>query len=239
MAHDEKHTPRFHAIVPAAGVGLRLGASLPKQYLRIGARTLIEWVVDNLLDAAWIEQVVVVVAPGDDRALSLLGTRARLVISPCGGASRRDSVLNGLRLLSDAAPKDWVLVHDAARPGLDPVQLQRLRDGLDGEAVGALLALPIADTVKRADDGDKGRSASTVARGHMWLAQTPQAFRLELLLAALERYPDVTDEACAIEMSGQRPKLIVGSRQNFKVTTLDDLEMMRCLLLAATPTSGS
>lgn len=222
---------RFFAVIPAAGTGTRLGAARPKQYLALGGRPMLHWSVDALLAAAWIERVVVVVAPDDRRAAALLAGLARVEVLGAGGAARRDSVLAGLRALagSGAHLDDWVLVHDAARPALTLPLLERLRGGLAESTVGGLLALPVSDTVKRA--GGDGRSvAATVERERLWLAQTPQMFRLGLLLDALAAHPLVTDEAAAVECAGHAPLLVEGARANFKVTTAEDLELMRVLL---------
>jgi 2-C-methyl-D-erythritol 4-phosphate cytidylyltransferase len=228
-----KTTGRFLAVIPAAGTGSRMGAAIPKQYLPLAGRTVLEWSVRALLAADWIERVVVVHAPGDARAAAALadaarGEGSRLRLEPLGGATRRDSVLAGLqRLEATSSPTDWALVHDAARPGLGLASLERLREAVHDDPVGGLLALPVADTVKRADAA--GRVLRTEARERLWLAQTPQMFRLGPLLAALRAHPEVTDEASAIEAAGLSPRLVEGERRNLKVTTPEDLELMAAL----------
>lgn len=211
-----------------------MGADRPKQYLQLGAETILERTVARLLDGTPCERVIVVVSPGDSVAHRLPGLRAqaRVQVVPVGGASRRDSVLAGLRVLADehgASPDDWVWVHDAARPGIDPESLARLEEALTDEPVGALLALPMADTVKRATPSSAGASRvmATIAREDLWQAQTPQVFRLAVLTDALARHAQVTDEASAIEADGLTPRLVAGSRSNFKVTTMDDLHSMQ------------
>jgi len=231
---------RFFAVIPAAGTGTRLGAAIPKQYLEIDGRTILEWSVSALLAADWIEQVVVVVARGDQRASAVLralpGDRqARLQIVPRGGQTRRDTVLAGLDVLNAVADDDWALVHDAARPGLSLDRLNTLRAELSGDPVGGLLALPVADTVKRS--GPDERVRATVPREGLWLAQTPQMFRYRLLREALRASTQVTDEAAAIEAAGFAPRLIVGERSNFKITTREDL-MAMAGALAYRPQSG-
>ncbi len=223
--------PKTFAIVPAAGAGSRLGSDVPKQYLEIGGRSLLERSVAPLLAAQWIDMVIVVVAPGDQRASERLGASARLRVEAVGGATRRDTVLNAIGTLS-GADDDWVLVHDAARPGLDGAALERMRAALATSPVGGLLALPVADTLKRSlpGEGKKPMVAETVAREGMWLAQTPQMFRFGLLRDALAAAPGATDEASALEMLGHHPVLVTGSLRNFKVTTSDDLAAMRQLL---------
>ena len=228
---------RYWAVMPAGGTGSRLGAQVPKQYLFLGGQTMIERSVDALSCARWIEQVVVVAAPGDAQAARLLAGHARVQVLARGGATRRDSVLAGVSFLLDsvgARQNDWVLVHDAARPAVSLAALERLKATLAGGAGGGLLALPVADTVKRAHPEDGGmtgeRVAATVDRQGLWLAQTPQMFRLGALAQALARFPEVTDEASAMEAAGEPVRLVAGDRMNFKVTTPDDLDLMRRLL---------
>ena len=227
---------RFFAVVPAAGTGTRVGGALPKQYLPLAGRTVLENAVQALLDAPWIDQVLVVVAQGDDRAAVLLAPMqarfpGRLRVAAVGGATRRDSVLAGLsQLAAQLAAHDWVLVHDAARPGLSRASLERLREALATDAVGGLLALPVADTIKRAAPG--GRVARTEPREGLWQAQTPQMFRFGVLREALRAHPQVTDEAAAVEADGRSPMLVEGERGNFKVTTAEDLRMMQELMRA-------
>jgi 2-C-methyl-D-erythritol 4-phosphate cytidylyltransferase/2-C-methyl-D-erythritol 2,4-cyclodiphosphate synthase len=220
--------PRHFAVVPAAGTGTRLGADRPKQYLEIGGVCVLERSVAALAGCPWLDTVLVVVAPGDPVAAGLPGLAVpRVAIAPVGGATRRASVIGGLRTLAErfgAAPHDWIWVHDAARPGVEAASLRRLFEALQGERIGALLALPVADTVKR---GGAGRSVATLERDGLWLAQTPQVFGHAVLLSALERHHHVTDEASAIEATGRSPTLVPGTRRNFKVTTMDDLQAMR------------
>lgn len=221
---------RIHAIMPAAGLGQRLGAGLPKQYLPIVDAPMIVHTARALLAAQWIDQLVVVVAPADPgRAEALFVAWPRVSVRAIGGASRRDSVLAGIESL-DADPGDWILVHDAARPGLPLAALDGLRDAAVDDPVGALLALPVADTIKRADDASPARAAGTIDRTRLWLAQTPQMFRLGMLRDALRDCPEATDEAAAIEAAGHRPRLVAGHRDNFKVTSAGDLAAMAVVL---------
>lgn len=221
---------RFHAVMPAAGVGQRLAAGLPKQYLPILDAPMIVHTARALLAAAWIDELVVVVAPADPGgAAALFAGWPRVSVRAIGGASRRDSVLAGIESL-DADPGDWVLVHDAARPGLPLSALEALREAAVRDPVGALLALPVADTIKRQAGGEPARSGGTVDRAGLWLAQTPQMFRLGMLRDALRACPDATDEAAAIEAAGHRPRLVVGHRDNFKVTDAGDLAAMAAVL---------
>lgn len=212
-------------------MGARLGAALPKQYLELAGRTMLEWSVEAMLAVPWIERVLVVVSPADARAAALLGGRERVEVHGAGGVTRADTVGAGLRELAGrgARPHDWILVHDAARPGLEPAMLERLRSELGDSPVGGLLAVPVDDTVKHSDDGRR-HAQTTLARERLWLAQTPQMFRFGLLTEALAAHPEVTDEAAALERAGHTPRLVEGGRANFKVTTLEDLEWMRWLL---------
>lgn len=232
MSARSPRSPRHLALIPAAGVGARVGAPLPKQYLSLGARTMLEWSVDAMCAMPWIERVIVVVAPDDRRAAMLLHARPRVEVLAQGGATRRDTVLAGLKaLMRSHEAGDWVLVHDAARPALDAGSLERLRGALAASPVGGLLALPMGDTVKRAA-ADRRAVAATVDRDGLWVAQTPQMFRLGMLLEALAAHADVTDEASAIERAGQQPLLVEGARSNFKVTGAEDVALMRLLLAA-------
>jgi len=238
MSVQFPQSPRHVALIPAAGTGTRVGAALPKQYLPLGPRTMLEWSVDALCAVPWIERIVVVVAPGDRRAASLLGARPRVEVLAQGGATRRDTVLAGLHALAGRHEAgDWVLVHDAARPALDAAALERLRDAVAASSVGGLLALPVGDTVKRIA-GDSRSVAATLDRASLWTAQTPQMFRLGLLLGALAAHADVTDEASAIERAGYAPLLVEGTRANFKVTSAEDVALMRLVLAARTGDGG-
>jgi 2-C-methyl-D-erythritol 4-phosphate cytidylyltransferase len=224
---------RYLAVMPAAGTGSRVGATLPKQYLDIGGQTMIARTARTLVDTPWVEALAVIVAPQDQRAAGALGRMPRCGLFATGGATRRDTVLAGLVALREryaAADNDWVLVHDAARPGLDRASLDRLRTELEDDSCGGLLALPVSDTVKTSSPGAPPRVSGTLAREALWLAQTPQMFRYSILRDALERFPDVTDEAAAVEQAGFPVRLVAGSRVNFKVTTADDLDAMRRLV---------
>ncbi len=238
--------PTVYAVIPAGGVGNRLGADRPKQYLPVfGKKTMLEMSATILLEQDWIGKVVVVVAAEDgyqDAVFRGLNRRygARVEFLLEGGATRRDTVLGGLQHLLNGQSKaasSWVLVHDAARPGLDRSSLERLRVAVlgDPKKTGGLLAMPLSDTVKQvAGTGraKEARSAQTLDRRLLWAAQTPQMFSLKKLCAALQTFNAVTDEASAVEQAGGKPLLVMGSAQNFKVTTSDDLLLMRALLKA-------
>ncbi len=224
---------RYFAIVPAAGSGSRFGAEKPKQYLDLLGRPLIFHTLAALTAHPLIERVWVVLAPDDPywpRAdWQALGPKLETL--RCGGATRADSVRNGLRAASMvAADDDWILVHDAARPCLTATLLDRLIEQLADDPVGGLLAVPVADTLKRADAGQ--RVAATVARDQLWQAQTPQMFRYGQLQSALENNAAVTDEAGAIEAAGLAPRLVAGDMTNLKVTYPADLALAALILRA-------
>jgi 2-C-methyl-D-erythritol 4-phosphate cytidylyltransferase len=220
---------RIVALVPAAGIGARAStpgaAAIPKQYRLLAGEPMLRHAVKALLADRRIVQVRVAVAPGDVRAESALAGLPRTVCRPCGGATRADTVAAALAD-SGAGADDWVLVHDAARPGLPLDALRRLIDACLGDAVGGLLALPVADTVKAGTD----RVACTVPREGLWLAQTPQMFRAGLLRDALQaarsRGLEVTDEASAMEQAGHAPLLVRGSVRNAKLTWPEDFELV-------------
>lgn len=233
-----KRAPRHIALLPAAGSGSRMGAACPKQYLLIEGRPLLWYAVQALASHARIDEVVVVIAPADDwfAGFDWSGWPAKVRIVPVGGASRGASVLNGLLALDDSVlPDDWVLVHDAARPGLDHGLIDRLLDALADDEVGGLLALPLADTLKW--EQGNARVAATRPRDGLWQAQTPQMFRRQLLTRALQQADParVTDEASAVELLGLAPALVLGALHNWKVTYPQDLHWVARWLAAAEP----
>lgn len=225
--------PACWAVVPAAGRGRRFEDDIPKQYQPLAGRTVIEWALAPLLDHPAIRGVVVALAADDPhwRHLQLSGDERVAVVA--GGAERAASVVNALEwLAARAGTADRALVHDAARPCLAPSDLDRLiREGLS-DPDGALLAAPMADTLKR-DDG-RGRVADTVARDHLWRALTPQIFPIGDLHRALRRTEAdgvvATDEAMAMERAGFRPRLVAGDPANIKITTRADLALAGRLL---------
>jgi 2-C-methyl-D-erythritol 4-phosphate cytidylyltransferase len=223
---------RFFALIPAGGRGTRFASvtAKPKQYLPLGRRTMLEHALDALLAEPRIDAVLIVVAPRDPYAGAIAWPQ-RVRIAPVGGDSRAESVRNGLRELG-AVSDDWVLVHDAARPCLAAPELRRLLDEAGADPVGGLLALPVADTVKRAEGN---RVAATVDRKGLWRAQTPQMFRAGVLARALAlaaTLHDVTDEAAAIERLGYQPLLVPGAETNLKVTTAEDRNIAAAILKA-------
>lgn len=222
---------RMFALVPAAGTGSRMGEGTPKQYLSLAGRPMIHYALRALAGASAIESVFLVLAPCDDlgRAQDWNAVSPKVVPLACGGATRAESVANGLRAASGVADTDWVLVHDAARPCLSRAALEAMISALVQDDVGGLLAVPAADTLKRG--GEDGRVLQTVPRDQIWQAQTPQMFRRGLLLRALEHAGSgVTDEAGAVEALGLRPRLVPGETRNIKVTVPQDLALAELIL---------
>jgi len=228
------------ALIPAAGAGSRMLGEAPKQYARLAERPIL-WHALRALDIARIETLFVVLAR-DDRAFAAQDWSAfegRLEPLYCGGATRAESVHNGLiAAMAGIDADDWVLVHDAARPCLPRADLERLIAECEGDAIGGILALPVAETVKRVakDEAGVARVAKSEDRSQLWLAQTPQMFRVGLLAQALHGAKgEVTDEASAIEQLGLQPRLVAGSRRNIKVTYAEDLAIAEAILRGATP----
>lgn len=221
----------YYALVPAAGGGSRMGAELPKQYLPLLGRPLIWHALSTLCAVPAIERVFVVLAPGDTEweRHDWSAFASRLEVLRCGGAQRADSVGNGLGVLRDClGPEDWILVHDAARACLSTAHVETLMGAVGADPVGGLLAVPVADTLKRADSG--GRVDATVPREHLWQAQTPQMFRYALLVDALNYAPSVTDEASAVEALGHRPRLVAADVTNLKITYPPDMRLAELIL---------
>lgn len=219
----------FHALVPAAGFGARMGHELPKQYLPLAGRPMIFHALVTLCACEQISTVFVVLSAEDTQFSQYDFSSCGDKLQPlyCGGATRAESVTNGL-LAAELEPDDWVLVHDAARPCLTQAHVQKLIAALRDDAVGGLLAVPVADTLKRADAA--GRVLRTESREQLWQAQTPQMFRAGLLATALRQCSDVTDDASAIEALGLQPKLVACEATNFKVTYPQDLLLAELLL---------
>jgi 2-C-methyl-D-erythritol 4-phosphate cytidylyltransferase len=224
---DGNPNPRFYALVPCAGTGSRAGTTGPKQYERIAGQPMVWHTLAAFAAVRRIARTLVVVKPGD--GFFERNPTSALVV-PCGGATRAASVGNGLYELSrvGATERDWVLVHDAARCLITPALIDALIDACAQDEVGGLLALRLTDTLKSETEG---RVSATIEREGKWLAQTPQMFRIGLLMQALERAGgQVTDEAAAIEGLGQRPLLVPGGAQNFKVTYPDDFAFAEAVL---------
>lgn len=226
----------IHAVVPAAGSGRRFGAEVPKQYLTLAGQPLMTRTLDTLCAIPMIASVVVVIAADDTRARTIPCAHPERLRWATGGAERSDSVLAGLRCLSEAGAvdDDAVLVHDVARPLLRVRDVERLLEAAAAHPVGGLLAMSVRDTMKRADAS--GEVQATVPREQLWHALTPQLFALgrlrDALLAAQAAGVTVTDEASALERLGLRPLLVEGARDNVKITFPEDLALAEALLAA-------
>lgn len=231
---------RCWALIPCAGVGLRAIAAdspapeLPKQYQTVAGKPMVMHTLATMGAVARMHHVLLVISATDNfwqgRELD-----SYLSIADCGGATRAETVTNGLKQLLSmgAASDDWVLVHDAARCLVTSAQVNRLIEACEPDAVGGLLALKLPDTLKQAKtENGAERVAQTVDRSDKWLAQTPQMFRIGALLAALQSAGDaVTDEASAMELAGHAPRLVPGGAQNFKVTYPDDFALAEAVLM--------
>ncbi len=225
--------PRYVALIPAAGSGSRMKTETPKQYSMLAGKPLLQHAVHTLCRHRLIEQVFIVLSPGDQRygECDWRDCAGKLVALYCGGETRAASVFNGLLAINNAVgAADWVLVHDAERPCLRAADIDRLIAEVGDNESGGLLAVPVADTLKRGNAA--GEVLQTEAREHLWRAQTPQMFRYRLLIEALRRadVATVTDEAGAVEQAGVRPKLVTGSVTNFKVTWPEDLALAELIL---------
>jgi 2-C-methyl-D-erythritol 4-phosphate cytidylyltransferase len=223
------------ALIPAAGSGSRFAGEQPKQYARIAGKAML-WHSVRAVCVPPVETVFVVLAKDDKSFAAQDWGVFDGKVQPlyCGGEARRDSVYNGLvSVMNTVDADDWILVHDAARPCLPRRDLDSLLRECQPDAVGGLLALPVAETVKKAAKDEAGvqRIAGTEDRAQLWLAQTPQMFRAGLLAQALRRATGpVTDEASAIEQMGLKPRLVAGSRENLKVTFPEDLAIAETFL---------
>ncbi len=218
------------ALIPAAGVGSRFGATIPKQYAPILGKPLLQHTVNVLANHALIERVVVVIAPDDVWFAERIVLPDKAMVLPVGGATRAESVAQGVAYLLAQryiTADDWLLVHDAARCCLPLEALNRLLAVLapDTAHCGALLAMPVSDTLKQ--QNTMQHSQKTLSREGIWQAQTPQAFPAQLLHHALQRVDlsQITDEASALEQLGIAPKLVLGDRRNIKVTHPEDADL--------------
>lgn len=234
-------------VVPAAGLGERMGGDTPKQYLDLNGRSVLQTTLEKLLQVPEVAGIVVVLSAHDTQWTTVDAGRDPRVHIATGGQTRADSVLSGLRFVMNEAPSDtWVLVHDAARPLIHLSDVKRLTDAVcNSGAIGGILATPVQDTLKKADE--YCCIERTVSRQHLWQAQTPQMFRAGQLFEALQsvgqllppagdegmdRRSPLTDEASAMEGLGHEPLLVEALRPNIKITRPVDLSMVRALLNA-------
>jgi len=220
----------YHALIPAAGNGFRFGAGIPKQYLPLRGKPVLQHTLERLLAHFPVVRTYVVLAPDDHWFEPAITVPASVTLLRCGGATRAESVRNALDHVEDVAPDDWIVVHDAVRPCLSRDESLRLRQALEDDDVGGFLAVPMSDTLKRLRDD--ARVVATEPRESLWRAQTPQMFRYEILrrafaLPGIER---CTDEAHAVEALGLQPRGIAGSACNVKITFPDDLALADAIL---------
>lgn len=232
--------PALYGVIPAAGGGSRFGKGTPKQYAPLAGMPLLARTLERLQSGLPFESILVAIARDDPYYEHRIGSRPGVVTLRCGGLTRGATVRNALQALEGrAADDDWVLVHDAARPCVPRSALMRLIGQLWDEEVGGLLAIPVADTLKRADTyaghaAGTPRVIVTEDRGALWQAQTPQMFRYRVLVQALaaDEALAATDEAQAVERLGHRPRLVAGSPANLKVTWPEDLALAAAILAA-------
>ena len=220
------HSTKFWAVVPAAGVGKRMQADRPKQYLELAGKTVIEHTLLRLLQAEVFAGVAVAISEEDPYWPTLPISRHKNIITAPGGKERADSVLSGLKAIrAQAADDDWVLVHDAARPCITSADIHHLIDSLVDDEVGGILALASPDTLKQVQGNC---ITGTLDRSHIWRALTPQMFRYRMLKSALEQTqgnPAITDDASALELQGLQPKIVEGRPDNIKITRPEDLAL--------------
>ncbi|MEZ8085773.1 MULTISPECIES: 2-C-methyl-D-erythritol 4-phosphate cytidylyltransferase [Vibrio] len=214
------------AVVPAAGVGSRMKADRPKQYLKIHGKTILEHTIEKLLSHPQVAQIVVAISDDDPYYPDLALNLNPQVIRVSGGSERADSVLSALNYIAEQQLSDWVMVHDAARPCVQLSDIDKLISGAMSHDVGAILAAPVRDTMKR---GAQGQIEHTVERADLWHALTPQMFRAKplwkALSEALQQGASITDEASAFEWKGLSPALVAGRSDNFKITQPEDLAL--------------
>jgi 2-C-methyl-D-erythritol 4-phosphate cytidylyltransferase len=236
--------PQCHVLLPTAGTGSRLGGVLPKQFQLLAGKPMLAYAIEAFIATPEIASIWVGVSPGfiDNPILSSLAIKSPTIrFLPSGGPTRQETVRNTLAaMLKAGIPEhDWVLVHDAARPGISPSLIQKLIGVVVKTGEGGLLAMPLADTLKMADTnsaiaGNPHRAMRTISREHLWQAQTPQMFGLRRLHDAIEDgirlEADLTDEASAMELAGISPLLVEGATRNFKVTHPADWDLMKTIL---------
>ena len=244
MGSANQSIVKCHALLPTAGTGSRLGGEVPKQFQQLAGKPMLAFALEAFMQSPQIESIWVGVSPGfiDNPILKSLAKGSKPIhFLPTGGPTRQETVRNTLSALlkSGLSTDDWVLVHDAARPGITPALIEKLITAVHNSDSGGLLAVPLADTLKQADldsviAGNIPHVEKTIPREHLWQAQTPQMFGLKKLHNALEDAirleADVTDEASAMELSGVKPLLVEGATRNFKVTHPADWELMQLLL---------
>lgn len=247
MGSGKYSNKRCHALLPTAGTGSRLGGELPKQFQLMAGKPMLVYALQAFLNSPQVETIWIGVSPAfsDNSILqNIAKAKESIHIVPTGGPTRQETVRNTLAaMMKSGIPEDdWVLVHDAARPGITPALIEKLINSVQSSNIGGILAVPLADTLKQADldsvvAGNIPHSERTIPRDHLWQAQTPQMFGLKRLHDAIENAirleADVTDEASAIELTGAKPLLIEGASRNFKVTHPTDWDLMQIILSAS------
>lgn len=226
------HVRKYWIIVPAAGIGTRMGTTKPKQYLSLAGKTVLEHTLERLLQVPNVAGIYVVLNANDTYWNSLSFAQSDRIHRVTGGAERCESVLNALEQIEVfASLNDWVLVHDAARPCVDTRNIVTLVEQLKAHPVGGILGVPVSDTLKRVNGL---LIDSTIDRKSLWQAQTPQMFRLGLLLNCLKRGLAegklITDESSALELFGYQPLMVLGRGDNIKITRPEDLAMAATIL---------
>jgi len=248
MASGNHSKKQCHALLPTAGTGSRLGGELPKQFQLLAGKPMVSYALKAFDETSRIQSIWIGVSPGfinNPVLQEIVISGMDVHVVPTGGPTRQETVRNTLAamLQSGIAEDDWILVHDAARPGITPQLINKLIDSVQASTSGGILAVPLADTLKQADldsvvAGNIPHSERNIPRDHLWQAQTPQMFGLKQLHDALENAirleADVTDEASAIEFTGTKPLLIEGAACNFKVTHPADWDLMQLLLSVST-----
>jgi 2-C-methyl-D-erythritol 4-phosphate cytidylyltransferase len=244
MSLGNQSIGKCHALLPTAGSGSRLGGDLPKQFRQLAGKPMLSHALEAFLQSPHVESIWIGVSPGfiDNPILKKFAQGKKPIhFLPTGGPTRQETVRNTLaKMLESGLPiNDWVMVHDAARPGITPELIEKLFQAVKKSNLGGILAMPLADTLKQADldsavAGNLPHSEKTIPREHLWQAQTPQMFGLkslhDALTDAIRLELDVTDEASAMELAGIKPLLIEGDTRNLKVTHPADWELMQILL---------
>ena len=223
---------RYHVVIPAAGNGFRFGSPVPKQYLSLLGRPVLQHAIDRMAAGFPGATICVALAPDDHWYEHSIACQSNLGVLRCGGDSRERTVRNAVEALTGVADDDWIVVHDAVRPCIDLASIARLKSELRDDPVGGLLAIPVSDTLKIVDDD--ARVIGSQPRQRVWRAQTPQMFRYRLLRRAfvdpgIERW---TDEANAVEALGLQPRVVLGSGANVKVTFPGDLHLAAAVIAA-------
>lgn len=231
LSHSSR-APTYWIVIPAAGIGSRMEAKCPKQYLKLLDKTIVEHTLDRLLSLQLVEKIYIALNENDDYWPGLEHANNSKIIRVDGGSERADSVLNCLNALANYAREDdWVLVHDAARPCIRAQEIIKLITEIGNHSVGGILGVPVADTLKQVSQGNIEK---TVDRAMLWQAQTPQMFRFGLLRNclqfALHEGKKITDEASALESCGYAPLMVQGRSDNIKITRPEDLPIAAILM---------